>query len=119
MSGKSTVVAMSMGDVWLANLDPVIGHEQGRTRPVLIVSANEFNQLPSGIIWTVPFTRTIRGIGTHLVLEPPAGGLTSKSAAMVDQLRAISRQRLIKRMGNVTAEFMEHVQSIVQRIMGL
>jgi mRNA interferase MazF len=82
------------GEVWLADLNPSRGHEQTGQRPVLVVSADPFNQSPAGLVIAVPFTTRNRGIPTHIEVRPPDGGLRDLSFAMCEQLRALAADRL-------------------------
>jgi mRNA interferase MazF len=82
------------GEVWLAALNPTRGREQTGQRPVLIVSADPFNQSPSGLVIAVPLTTRRRGIPTHIEVRPPDGGLREVSFAMCEQLRTMAADRL-------------------------
>jgi mRNA interferase MazF len=82
------------GEVWLADLNPTRGHEQTGQRPVLIVSADPFNQSPAGLVIAVPFTTRKRGIPTHIEVRPPDRGLRDISFAMCEQLRTLAADRL-------------------------
>jgi mRNA interferase MazF len=89
--------------VWLANLDPVIGSEQGRTRPVLVLSDTRLNQtLP--VVNALPITSRKR----HRRIYPnealiPAGtaGLDLESIVLCYQIRTLDKQRLVKRFGQL------------------
>jgi mRNA interferase MazF len=88
------VRAIRRGEVWLADLDPARGREQTGQRPVLVVSADPFNQSRAGLVIVVPCTTRGRGIPTHVELRPPEGGLREVSFAMCEQLRALAADRL-------------------------
>jgi len=90
-------------EVYRANLDPVIGHEQaGRARPVMIVSNDGFNRT-SGIVTAVPLTSQAgktRRVYPHEVLLPErAAGNPVPSIVMPQQIRSISKLRLLSRLG--------------------
>lgn len=89
------------GDIWDAELEPVVGHEQGGRRPVLVVSSDLMNQSPAGLVIVVPLTRTDRGIPGHVRIEAPEGGLSDRSVALCDQVRTISTLRLRRHRGAV------------------
>lgn len=82
------------GEIWSADLNLIRGHEQAGRRPVLIVSTDLFNQGPAGLVFVLPLTRTDRRIPLHVPLDPPEGGVTSRSFILCDGLRSISRERL-------------------------
>ena len=107
------------GEVWQVNLDPVIGHEQGRTRPALIVSVNEFNKSPAGLVTVVPITSKDRGVRSHVRIDPPEGGLTARSFALCDQVRSISDERLLSRWGMASETTMKEVGSLLRMLLGL
>jgi mRNA interferase MazF len=110
---------VARGQVWLADLDPVRGHEQGRRRPVLIVSVDGFNQSPAGLIIIVPITGTIRAIPSHVRIDPPEGGLTKASVALCDQVRTISQDRLSHCLGQVTPGTQDQVSTVLRFLLGL
>jgi len=90
------------GDIWLFNPDPVKGNEIGKkVRPALIVSNNLMNKGPSGLVIVVPITSKDKRIPSHIRIEPPQGGVKIPSFVVCEQVRSISKERLIKRLGNV------------------
>ena len=89
------------GEVWLVDLDPTLGREQAGRRPVLIVSADPLNRSAAGIVIALPITGTDRGIAAHVPLRPPDGGLSKPSVVMADQVRTLSKFRLLRRLGAV------------------
>ncbi|MEO7908697.1 MAG: type II toxin-antitoxin system PemK/MazF family toxin [Roseiflexaceae bacterium] len=82
------------GEIWLADLNPIRGHEQAETRPVLIISTNAFNHGPAGLLFVLPLTRTDRRIPIHVPLEPPEGGVSARSFILCDGVRSIAKDRL-------------------------
>ena len=94
------------GEVWDVDLDPVLGHEQGRKRPALVVSVNEFNQGPSGLVTVVPITSRDRGVRSRIAIEAGEAGLKTRSFAMSEALRSISLERMTRRRGMVSPETM-------------
>ncbi len=89
-------------DVWLANLDPTVGHEQAGRRPVVVVSVDQLNESePPALAIVVPLTSVDRGQRLHLAIEPPEGGLDRRSFALVEMVRSVSHQRLTERRGTI------------------
>lgn len=82
------------GEIWLADLDPIRGHEQGGARPVLVLSSNSFNHSRAQLLFVAPLTRTNRNIPFHVLIQPPEGGVKSPSYILCDATRSISRSRL-------------------------
>jgi mRNA interferase MazF len=92
----------SRGEVWLVDLNPTRGHEQAGTRPALVVSADEFNHGPAGLVILVPMTTTERHIPLHVPVDPPEGGLDRRSFIKCEDVRSVSEQRLVRRFGVVS-----------------
>jgi mRNA interferase MazF len=106
---SNTVPSATQGDVWDASLDPVVGHEQGGSRPVLIVSVDQISSGPGESCIVVPLTKTDRETPLNVRFEPPIGGLGDVSFAMPENVRAISRRRLQHRRGEVPDLLLEEV----------
>jgi mRNA interferase MazF len=94
----------SRGEVWLVDLNPTRGHEQAGTRPALVVSADEFNHGPAGLVILVPMTTTERGIPLHVRVDPPEGGLSRRSFIKCEDVRSVSEQRLVRHLGVVSPD---------------
>jgi mRNA interferase MazF len=109
----------SRGDVWRVDLEPVRGHEQGRSRPVLIVSNDIFNHGAIGLVTIVPITSKPRPIRTWLRITPPQGGLTQPSFIICDQVRTISKDRLGKRFGAVSPPVLAEVERRLKFLLDL
>lgn len=107
------------GDVWLADLDPTRGREQAGQRPVLVFSVDEFNRGPAELVVVLPMTSPIRPIPLHVIVQPPEGGLKTRSRILMDAIRSISTDRLTERWGAVSPETMAAVESRVRTLLGL
>jgi len=107
------------GEIWLVNLDPVRGHEQAGSRPCVIVSDDLYNRGPSGKHILLPITSKYKGIPYHIEVRPPEGGLRSKSYVMCDDVRSVSRERLSKRLGSLTARSMSLAEDSLRVLIGL
>lgn len=105
----SAIVQARQGEIWFASLDPVLGREQTGKRPVLIVSVDQLGTGPSQLAIAVPLTSREHGQRIHVAIEPPEGGVRSPSYIMPEQVRAISRERLIERWGQVRPQTLEAV----------
>lgn len=79
--------------VWWADLDPQMGHEQAGRRPTIIVGTPLACRLPNNLAIVVPLTTRDRGLPFH----PPVTLAGTTSFAMTDQIRSISSQRLLSR----------------------
>ena len=112
---------MKRGEIWLVNLDPTIGSEIKKTRPAVIISSDLVGILPLKII--VPFTdwKDRYDAAAWMVRIDPEhiNGLSKSSASDALQVRSVSQQRLIKRLGALTpfqvAQIVQAVVNVLQR----
>ncbi len=107
------------GEIWLADLNPVRGHEQAGRRPVLVVSVDPFNQSRAELVVVIPITSTLRPIPFHVVVQPPEGGLTNPSALLCEAVRSISKDRLATRWGTVSPATMSQVEDRLRILLHL
>ena len=98
------------GEVWRVDFEPVRGHEQGRTRPAIIISNDVLNGSAAGLVTVVPITTKSRPIRSFLRINPPEGGLPQTSYIICDQVRTISKDRLGKRFGAVSPVVLAEVE---------
>lgn len=84
-----------------ADPDPTRGSEQAKARPFAIVSVDQLNQAPLHISLAVPLTRTDFSNALHVEIAPPEGGLKERSFAMPEQLRTLSHERVVRRLGEL------------------
>ena len=87
-------MVIERGQVYWCGLDPVHGHEQGATRPVVVVSSDAYNRTGSPLVGIVPLTKAAAKNPIHLQLIPQDTGLESDSTALTDHARFIDRSRL-------------------------
>jgi mRNA interferase MazF len=113
------VAQPARGEVWLADLNPVKGHEQAGKRPCLVISVDLFNQGASGLIVVLPITSKEKRIPFHVELSPPEGGLKVRSFIKCEDVRSISVERLEKRWGTVSLETLAAVEDRLRILMGL
>ena len=107
------------GDIWMVNLDPIEGHEQGGTRPALIMSVNQFNTTKAELVIVLPITSKNKRIPTHIKIEPSEGGLTQVSYIKSEDIRSISKSRLIDHMGEVSDKIVRKAESMLKILLGL
>jgi len=102
---------VNRGDVWEVNLDPTTGAEIRKLRPCIIVSRNALARLPLRII--VPITEwdpRFEPAPWHVPIDPtPQNGLQKKSSADTFQVRSVSQDRLVRRLGVLHPELMGRV----------
>lgn len=112
---------MNTGEVYLVNLDPTIGDEIKKTRPVVVLNAGDQKNLRLAIV--APVTRWQRrwdGNPFSLTLEPgPFHGLAKKSVVDCFQIRALSHNRFVRRLGEVTSAEMDHIKKALALILDI
>lgn len=107
------------GEVYMVDLDPVVGHEQGGRRPFLLVSIDPMNRSAARMAIGMPLTTTDRGNELHVRLDPPEAGLTRVSFAMPEMARSISTERLQRKLGFASPDTLEAVAKRVGILIGL
>src|SRR5262245_19176386 len=113
-------MAVSRGEVWMADLAPTVGSEQSGIRPVVVVQTDRANaHSPHTII--IPFTSRIRQrpLPSHAFVPAGEGGLTQDSVALAEQIRAIDLARLIRHMGDLPAQRIFDVDKALRTILEL
>jgi mRNA interferase MazF len=109
------------GEIYLTALDPTLGREIKKTRPALVIQNDTSNRL-SDVTIVAPVTSTVRFPlnPVHVLLEAsPATGLAVTSVALLNQIRAVDRLRLIKRLGAVDDLTLERVDEAIKISLGL
>lgn len=92
----------SYGEVWQIDFDPVQGHEQGGTRPGLVLSNDTYNHSAAQMVIVAPITSRFRNIPMRVPVDPPEGGLRARSFIKCEDLRAVSTTRLSRRLGTLS-----------------
>jgi mRNA interferase MazF len=105
------------GDIHWADLNPVIGSEQGGSRPVLILSHNIFNDR-SGTVIAVAITSQPQRAGFPLTLELSDTKLPKKSWAKISQVRTLSTKRIGKKIASASAEELASIIDGLNEIIG-
>ena len=98
------------GEIVLANLEPIIGHEQGRIRPVLIIQndiLNEFN--PITIIAPITSKVYTKEFPTNVFLHKEDSMLNKDSTILLNQIKTIDKSRIIKKISSLDKETMDKV----------
>jgi len=107
------------GEVYMVDLDPIVGHEQGGRRPFLLISIDPMNGSAAQMAIGVPLTTTDRAADLHVRFEPPEGGLDRISFVMPEMVRSISTERLQRRLGLASPDTIEAVAKRVGILVGL
>ena len=102
---------MNRGEIWLVNLDPTLGAEIRKTRPVIVVNSDSIGALPIRLV--APITELkghFLGNVWHVQLKPnPTNGLTKPSVVDTLQLRGIDTLRFVRKLGEVSPQVMRTI----------
>ena len=111
MSNQSNI-PVKRGEIYCADLSPVVGSEQGGVRPVLIIQNDIGNRYsPTVIAAAITSQRDKAKLPTHIELSAQSCGLQKDSTVLLEQVRTIDKKRLRERMGEITPETMNSINS--------
>lgn len=98
---------MKRGDIYYADLSPVVGSEQGGVRPVLIVQNDVGNRYsPTVIAAAITSQKEKSKLPTHIELDSKNCGLSKDSVVLLEQIRTIDKRRLREKMGSLDANLL-------------
>lgn len=113
-------VNIQRGDIYYADLSPVVGSEQGGIRPVLIVQNDVGNKYsPTVIAAAITSQMEKSKLPTHINLQANNCGLSKDSVVLLEQVRTIDKKRLKERMGKVENKYMDKVDEALSVSFGL
>ena len=108
------------GDIYYADLSPVVGSEQGGIRPVLIVQNDVGNRFsPTVIAAAITSRKDKTDLPTHIRLQAVGSGLAKDSIVLLEQIRTLDKRRLKERMGRLDETSMNRVDQALQVSFGL
>jgi mRNA interferase MazF len=109
------------GEVWLINLDPTVGAEIQKTRPCVIVSNDAIGALPLKVIAPLTdFKEHYRNVPWMVVVEQDKqNNLSKKSALDLFQVRCVSEERLVRKIGELGAETLQKIKPAVKIVFGI
>jgi mRNA interferase MazF len=108
------------GDIYFADLSPVVGSEQGGFRPVLIIQNDIGNKYsPTVIISAITSQIQKARLPTHIELSARSSGLEKDSVILLEQVRTIDKRRLKRRVARLDDEIMEKVDEALAISVGL
>ncbi len=108
-------------EIWIADLNPQIGTEAGKTRPVLVVQTNLLNSIPHPSTIVCPITTNVQKDSDILRVHLKKGtaNLQENCDVMIDQIRAIDNTRLIKKVGSLPQELIKKIKENIAILMDL
>lgn len=113
------MTAAKRGEIWLVDFDEPVGREQGYRHPALIISDDRLNRSRAELAIVVPVTTTRRGLPSHIEIEPGDSGLEHTSHAKGEDMKSVSTERLIRRLGIVSAERLNRAEHAIRLLLGL
>ena len=117
---RSVDTNVRRGDIYYADLSPVVGSEQGGVRPVLIIQNDTGNRYSPTVIAAAITSQTGKAnLPTHISLAARSCGLTRDSVILLEQIRTIDKSRLRERMGKLDDGTMSAVDSALAVSFGL
>ena len=112
--------SVKRGDIFYADLSPVVGSEQGGVRPVLIVQNDTGNRHSPTVIAAAITSQTGKArLPTHISVSPLSCGLPKQSIILLEQVRTLDKKRLREKMGHVEENVMEKVDLAIAVSFGL
>jgi mRNA interferase MazF len=114
------IVIVKRGDIYYADLSPVVGSEQGGVRPVLIVQNNVGNKFSPTVIAAAITSQINKAkMPTHIEIGAADYGLSKDSVILLEQVRTIDKKRLKERIGHLNENLMNRVNEAIEISLGL
>lgn len=112
---------MKQGEIWLINLDPTIGAEIKKTRPAIVVNDNSLGKLPLKIIVPLTDWKDKYEVASWMIKVEPnsANNLTKVSSADCFQVRSVSQERFLKRIGSVSDFLFDEIKSGLSKVLSI
>ncbi|HEY1690451.1 MAG TPA: type II toxin-antitoxin system PemK/MazF family toxin [Solirubrobacteraceae bacterium] len=105
--------------MWLVDFGEPTGREQSGRRPAVIVSADPLNESAAGVVIVVPVTTAARGLPSHVGIDRGDSGLDEISYAKCEDVKSISEQRLIARLGRVDVPVLFQIARVLHFLLDL
>lgn len=105
-------------DIWLADLNPAVGTESGKTRPVVVIQTDLLNETHLSTI-ICPVTSNVKPDIELLRVHLKKNQLDKPSDILVDQLRAVDNKRLLQKIGRLTADQVQTLKRNIQVVLDL
>lgn len=118
---KTLTMLINQYEIWIADLNPQIGTESGKTRPVLVVQTNLLNTIPHPSTIVCPITTNVQKDSDILRVHIKKGmaNLHENCDVMIDQIRAIDNKRLIKKVGILPNDLISLVKENIAIVIDL
>lgn len=108
------------GDIYYADLSPVVGSEQGGMRPVLIIQNDVGNKYsPTVIVAAITSRDEKAGLPTHIIINPEDSCLPKRSTVLLEQIRTIDKRRMKRCLGSLPAKQMQLIDQAILLSFGI
>jgi mRNA interferase MazF len=107
------------GDIWTVDLEPVVGSEQGKARPALIIQNDIGNLYSSVLIVAALSSGENARYDVQVEVKAPEGGLHHNSLVLLNQIRTIDKRRVGRYWGRLSAQTMQRVDEAIKISLGL
>jgi mRNA interferase MazF len=112
--------SIKRGDIFYANLSPVVGSEQGGVRPVLVVQNDVGNKYsPTVIVAAITSKINKAKLPTHIELNAHTYGLERDSVVLLEQIRTLDKARLLEKIGNTDSKTLREIDTALLISLGL
>lgn len=118
---RRLIMSIKQFEIWIADLNPQIGTEAGKSRPVLVIQTNLLNKIPHPSTIVCPITTNVENDSDILRvhLKKGMGNLHEHCDVMVDQIRAIDNRRLIKKVGDLPVDLIDKIKENIVTVLDL
>ena len=117
---RMTTIVVKRGDIYYADLSPVVGSEQGGIRPVIIIQNDIGNKYsPTVIVGAITSQINKAKLPTHVEISSEEYGLNKDSVVLLEQVRTLDKKRLKEKIGHMTALDMGKVDKALLTSLGL
>ena len=106
------------GEIVLVNLNPQKNNEAGKVRPCVVVSDSNINEILD-LVTIIPCTKNILGSGLFRISLKPRDALEKECEAMIEQIRGVSKKRILQSLGFVNDDEMQKIESGMKALLGL
>lgn len=114
------MIKIQRGDIVLVNLNPVIGSEQGKIRPALIIQNNIGNETsPTTIVAPITSKIFTKEFPTNVEISPKESKLEKDSTILLNQIRTIDKSRILRKLSYIDGNLMEKVNLAIRVSLGL
>jgi mRNA interferase MazF len=120
VQASSQITFPKRGEIFLISFDPSLGHEIQKTRPAVVIQNDISNRYsPITIVAAISSSFSDPPHPREVIIEPGRSGLDKRSAVILNQIRSVDRQRLVKKLGNLDSSTIRRVDEALKISLGL